>query len=141
LDRPSINGEEGFLVPLEAWLRAVAAGIVDQLTDFQEALATLARVHTLVHAEEVEGLALDARATAVADFDDGYRAFRDALTAAPEASLGYLKPGDDYALGGLVHHVNAVLEHYLVVLDAIIASDFMETEPRDRPMLFEKAAE
>src|SRR5439155_22305208 len=52
-----------------------------------------------------------------------------------------LKPGDDYALGGLVHHVNAVLEHYLVVLDAIIASDFMETEPRDRPMLFEKAAE
>ena len=49
-------------------------------------------------------------------------------------------PGDDYALGGLVHHVDAVLEHYLAVLDAIIASDFREVEPRDRPLLFETAA-
>lgn len=82
----------------------------------------------------------DTRASALADFDDAHQAFRDVIAGAPEASLSYLKSGDDYALGGLVHHVNAVLEHYLVVLEAIIATDFMEAQPRHRPMLFQKAA-
>lgn len=76
---------------------------------------------------------------ALAGFDEAHSTFRDVIEQAPESSLGYLKPGDDYALGGLVYHVNAVLEHYLGVLDALRASDFKEVEPRDRPGLFEEA--
>ena len=81
----------------------------------------------------------DRRTGALADFDDAGRAFKDVIQRAPAESLSYLKPGDDYALGGLVYHVNAVLEHYLGALDALAASAFQATECNDRPGLFEEA--
>jgi DinB superfamily len=81
----------------------------------------------------------DRQAAALADFDRAGGEFRELMVRAPEASLGYLKPGDDYALGGLVYHVNAVLEHYLGALQAMRDSGFQETETRDRPGLFEEA--
>lgn len=81
----------------------------------------------------------EARTAALARFDDGRVRFARQLGAAPAESLRYLKAGDDYALGGLVHHVVAVLEHYLGVLDAIAHSGFAATEARDRPGLFEEA--
>jgi hypothetical protein len=76
---------------------------------------------------------------ALSDFDSARVAFQTTIVDAPESSLDYLKPGDDYALGGLVYHVNAVLEHYMGVLDALDTSGFQETEAKDRPGLFEEA--
>ena|SRR5215472_15557494 len=81
----------------------------------------------------------DTQAAAIAAFEQGRSAFERELRAAPADSLRYLQPGDDYALGGLVHHVNAVLEHYLGALDAIAGSGFQETDVADRPGLFEDA--
>jgi hypothetical protein len=81
----------------------------------------------------------DTRSAALAGFDEARAAFGGHLSTAPEDALGYLKPGDDYALGGLVFHVNAVLEHYLAVLDALVTAGFQETEASDRPGLFEEA--
>jgi hypothetical protein len=72
-------------------------------------------------------------------FDEARSKFVERLAAAPDESLTYLKPGDDYALGGLVHHVNAILEHYAGVLDVIVASRFALTDTADRPGLFEGA--
>jgi hypothetical protein len=79
------------------------------------------------------------RDTGLAEFDAAGSAFRGALEAAPEASLSYLKEGDDFALGGLVFHINVVLVHYGNTLDAIVASGFAETSPDDPPGLFEEA--
>src|SRR5256885_11321249 len=79
------------------------------------------------------------RGAALAEFDAALRSFVDELASAPAGSLGYLKPGDDYALGGLVFHVNAVLEHYLGAIDALVASGFQDTTVVDRPGLFETA--
>ncbi|MDQ6774298.1 MAG: DinB family protein [Candidatus Dormibacteraeota bacterium] len=82
---------------------------------------------------------IDTRETVLTSFDQARAGFVAQLQSAPEASLRYLKAGDDYALGGLVYHVNAVLEHYLGALDAIASAGFAETEARDRPGLFEEA--
>jgi hypothetical protein len=81
----------------------------------------------------------ETRAAALAALEQARSQFERQLLEAPAESLRFLQPGDDYALGGLVHHVNAVLEHYLNVLDAIVASGFQETEAADRPGLFEDA--
>ena len=51
----------------------------------------------------------------------------------PDDALGYLKPGDDYALGGLQVHVNWVLLHYRRVLEGIVARKFERLEPQDGP--------
>jgi hypothetical protein len=58
---------------------------------------------------------------ALQEFDEGRDAFREKLEGVPEPALSYLRPGDDYALGGLVYHVNGVLEHYLDVLQGVMA--------------------
>ena len=79
------------------------------------------------------------RGTDLARFDDARDAFTEAIAAVPDEALAYLKPGDDYALGGLVFHVNAVLEHYRVVLDTLVGAEFAEVTPADPPGLFEKA--
>lgn len=55
------------------------------------------------------------------EFDQARDAFRKKLEGVPEPALSYLKQGDDYALGGLVYHVNGVLERYLEVLQAVMA--------------------
>lgn len=54
---------------------------------------------------------------ALADFDAARLEWEAAFARVPDAALAYLKPGDDYALGGLLVHVNWVLAHYLRVLD------------------------
>jgi ketosteroid isomerase-like protein len=80
------------------------------------------------------------REAALERFDHAAGAFRQALLDAPAESLGYLPPGDDYALGGLVHHVDAVLANYLGVIEAMVASGFGETTAPDASRLFEEAA-
>lgn len=49
----------------------------------------------------------------------------------PDEALSYLKPGDDYALGGLQVHVNWVLIHYGRVLDGLIAGAGAALGPLD----------
>jgi DinB superfamily len=70
---------------------------------------------------------------ALADFDKARGDWESALGQVPDEALAYLKPGDDYALGGLQVHVNWVLVHYRRILDGLIAGDFAPLDPLDPP--------
>jgi hypothetical protein len=73
------------------------------------------------------------REAALADFEAARGEWESAFARVPDAALGYLKPGDDYALGGLMVHVNWVLTHYRRVLSGIIAGKFGQLGPQDPP--------
>src|SRR3989442_5601871 len=63
--------------------------------------------------------------------------FVGAYEAVPDEALAFLKPGEDYALGGLVPHARAVLEHYLLILSTVVESGFAEVRPEDPPGFWE----
>ena len=69
------------------------------------------------------------RDAALADFDTARAAWEAVFDQVPDAALGYLRPGDDYAIGGLQVHINWILVHYRRVLDALIAGHFSALEP------------
>ena len=69
------------------------------------------------------------RDAALADFDRARAEWETAFARVPDGALDYLKPGDDYALGGLQIHVNWVLRNYLSLLDAMVAAEFAEIQP------------
>jgi hypothetical protein len=71
------------------------------------------------------------RKDVLADFETARKEWEAAFARIPDGALGYLKPGDDYALGGLQVHVNWVLVHYSRVLDGMVAGDFGELPPQD----------
>jgi hypothetical protein len=73
------------------------------------------------------------REAALADFAAARTEWESALAKVPDDALGYLKRGDDYALGGLLIHVNWVLRHYGRVLDGITAARFGQLGPQDAP--------
>ena len=73
------------------------------------------------------------RDAALADFEAARAEWEAALAKVPDEALGYLKPGDDYALGGLQVHVNWVLRHYGRVLDGLIADGFGPMAAADPP--------
>jgi hypothetical protein len=73
------------------------------------------------------------RNAALADFELARNEWETAFRSVPDSALAYLKPGDDYALGGLQVHVNWVLTHYRRVLDRIIAGGFAQLGPQDPP--------
>lgn len=73
------------------------------------------------------------REAALADFEAARAEWESALAKVPDEALAYLKPGDDYALGGLQVHVNWVLVHYGRVLDAMISGGFAPIGPKDAP--------
>ena len=68
---------------------------------------------------------------ALADFDAARSGWESAFAKVPDDALSYLKPGDDYALGGLLVHVNWVLTHYKRVLDGISRARFGQLGPQD----------
>ena len=70
---------------------------------------------------------------ALEDLETARAEWESALAEVPDEALAYLKPGDDYALGGLQVHVNWVLVHYGRVLDGLIAGDFGPVPPLDPP--------
>ena len=70
---------------------------------------------------------------ALADFENARAEWESAFVEVPDSALGYLKPRDDYALGGLQVHVNGVLLHYHRILGALIAGGFAEIDPLDPP--------
>jgi hypothetical protein len=69
-------------------------------------------------------------AAELANFENARTQFVDAMNTAPNEALAYLRPGDDYALGGLVTHVNAVLRRYGRVLSGILANPTAELDAR-----------
>lgn len=71
----------------------------------------------------------------LAIFEGARDAYQAALKEVPPAALPYLRPGDDYSLGGLTVHVNYVLEHYLGVLRTMQEVGFAECRPEDPPGL------
>src|SRR5256885_16190191 len=73
------------------------------------------------------------RDLALADFDVARKEWEAAFANVPDGALTFLKPGDDYSLGGLQVHVNWVLVHYRRVLDGILAAGFAETAPGGPP--------
>jgi hypothetical protein len=73
------------------------------------------------------------RDAALADFELARSEWESAFARIPDVALSYLKPGDDYALGGLQVHVNWVLTHYRRVIDGIVAGGFAELGPQDGP--------
>jgi hypothetical protein len=73
------------------------------------------------------------KAAAMADFANARAQWESALAEVPDEALGYLKPGDHYALGGLQVHVNWVLAHYRRVLDGLIEGGFAPLGPLDPP--------
>jgi hypothetical protein len=73
------------------------------------------------------------RDEALTDFEASRKEWEAALAQVPDEALAYLKPGDDYALGGLQVHVNGVLLHYRRILDGMIAGGFGALAPLDPP--------
>jgi ketosteroid isomerase-like protein len=77
----------------------------------------------------------------LAVFGGARDAFLATVREIPSEALQYLRPGDDYSLGGLTVHVNFVLEHYLNVLEALESGGFGECRPEDPPDLEARANE
>ena len=71
------------------------------------------------------------RDAALADFDAARKEWEEAFARVPDSALTYLKPGDDYSLGGLQVHVNWVLAHYRRVLDGMVRARFAQIGPQD----------
>jgi hypothetical protein len=69
----------------------------------------------------------------LADLEAARNEWDAAFAQVPDEALAYLKPGDDYALGGLQVHVNWVLVHYRRVLDGLIDRGFAQLPPLDPP--------
>lgn len=71
--------------------------------------------------------------SALADLEAARLEWEAAFGRVPDAALAYLKPGDDYALGGLLVHVNWVLAHYLRVLegDVVLRDPPLSREAHD----------
>jgi hypothetical protein len=73
------------------------------------------------------------KAEALGGFEAARKEWDSAFAQVPDEALKYLKPGDDYAIGGLQVHVNWVLVHYRRVLDGLIDREFAELPPLDPP--------
>ncbi len=73
------------------------------------------------------------RETALAEFDGARDAFLAAFEAAPDESLGFLRAGDIYAIGGLAVHCNWVLKHYHRVLVQLAETNAAGLRTADPP--------
>jgi len=74
------------------------------------------------------------RKAALAGFEAARLQWEEAFARVPDDALHYLKPGDDYALGGLQVHVNWVLAHYMRVFRGMVAIGFGELRAQDPPL-------
>ena len=75
----------------------------------------------------------------LAEFARARDQFLEAMRAVPEAAVGYLRPGDEYSVGGITVHVNYFLEHYTLILRTMVAGAFDEFGVEEPPEL-ERAA-
>jgi len=74
-------------------------------------------------------------------FDEARDRFLTAFERVPDAALGYLKPGDDQSVGGLLPHLTWGIGHYTGVLAAAAAEDFGEVRDRADPAETERTAD
>ena len=79
--------------------------------------------------------------SAIEGLNAAHRAFVDAITAVPTPALGFRKPEDDYSLGGLIAHNVGVVQHYRLVLGAVVECGFTEVRPHDPPGFWETVGE
>lgn len=70
------------------------------------------------------GGSTDTRVKALAAFDRARDAFLAAFAAAPDESLTFVPPGDEYALGVLPIHLQDPIHHYLDVFEQMREADF-----------------
>jgi hypothetical protein len=80
------------------------------------------------------------REAALAAFDEARDRFLATFGEVPDAALGFLKPGDDYSIGGLLAHVTWGLAHYSGVLEAVVSAGFGEVLDRSDPAEQERVA-
>jgi hypothetical protein len=68
------------------------------------------------------------RKDALAKLDAAHAAIADAFAAMPDDALAWLKPGDDYAIGGVAIHLIQSLDGYIGTLAALDAAGYRDTE-------------
>lgn len=64
---------------------------------------------------------------ALAKMAAAYAAIVETFSAMPDAALEWLKPGDDYAIGGIVIHLIQSLDGYIATVAAMNAAGFVDT--------------
>lgn len=67
------------------------------------------------------------RKDALAKLEAAHAAIADAFAAMPDAALAWLKPGDDYAIGGVAIHLIQSLDGYIGTLAALDAAGYRDT--------------
>ncbi len=65
---------------------------------------------------------------ALARLDAAHSSIQETFASMPDAALAWLKPGDDYAIGGIVIHLIQSLDGYIRTLEALRAAGFNDTE-------------
>jgi hypothetical protein len=65
---------------------------------------------------------------AIAALRDSRKAIDDAFAPMPDGALAYLRPGDDYAIGGIVIHLIGSLDGYIATLEALGKAGYRDTE-------------
>jgi hypothetical protein len=66
------------------------------------------------------------RDEALAKMDAAHAAIVDTFAAMPDPALAWLKPGDDYAIGGILIHLIGSLDGYIGTLAAIHAAGYRD---------------
>lgn len=67
------------------------------------------------------------KAEALAKLDAAYASIVSVFETMPDAALAWLKPGDDYAIGGILIHLIQSLDGYIATLAAIEAAGYRDT--------------
>lgn len=78
---------------------------------------------------------------AVAALDEAKIDFVRAIQGVPSEALSFRKPEDDYSLGGLIAHNVGVVQHYRLVLLALVEGGFAPVRPEDPPGFWEQVAD
>jgi hypothetical protein len=65
---------------------------------------------------------------AIRRLDAAHRSIEETFAMMPDAALAWLKPGDDYAIGGIVIHLIQSLDGYISTLESLRASGYVDTD-------------
>lgn len=68
------------------------------------------------------------KSESLARLEAAHGSIQDAFATMPDAALAWLKPGDDYAIGGIVIHLIQSLDGYIGTLEALRAAGYSDTD-------------
>ncbi|TMB95911.1 MAG: hypothetical protein E6J38_04900 [Chloroflexi bacterium] len=71
---------------------------------------------------------MSTKTDSIAALEKARKAIDDAFAPMPDSALAYLKPGDDYAIGGIVIHLIQSLDGYIATLEALGQAGYRDTE-------------